>query len=328
MTTRNELDRLMAIHDRLSTGLHYSLTDLMNACEARTGQRPCEKTLYNDLRRLRNEPYNAPIKSHDRSEKPYWYTETGFSLYAVLNPEDAAIATEAAALVKQLSTLPHFAGLEDVLFKFEQRAGVMGRAKDQTVQTDKNMGYTGQKWLRPLYEAMQQNHPLLLDYAGFDAITATRYEVSPYLLREFNNRWFLFGRAEGWYDGRPFPLDRIQQLIPLPNKRRQPDETDWGTEFADVIGVTRITENPVETLVLRVYRSRVGYVSTKPLHPSQTIVQQTDEYVDFQYALRWNLELEAHLLEFGPDAELLAPAHRRAQLGEKVKKMAGRYGLV
>jgi len=326
MTTRNQLARLMAIHDKLSTGLHYSLSELMDACEARTGERPCEKTLYNDLRRLKEEPYNAPIPTRRKLEKPYWYTEKGFSLYAVLNPEDAAIATEAAALVKQLSEMPHFAGMEEVLFKFEQRAGVMGRAKDQTVQTEQNEGYTGLKWLRPLYEAMQQNCPLLLDYADFGDETATRYEVSPYLLREYNNRWFLFGRAEGWGQGRPFPLDRIEHLVLLPNKHRRPNETDWATEFTDVVGVTRIAENPVETLVVRVYLPRARYVETKPLHPSQTLLTRTETYIDFQCALRWNLELEAKLLEFGPDAELLSPELWRQGLGDKVRQMAARYG--
>jgi len=322
---KNYLGRLKALHERLSTGIRYTKEELLDAVQAATDSRPSEKTLYNDIRALKDE-YGAPIPERDRSGKPYYYTEP-FSLFGLLNPSDATLANEAVALVRQMNTLPQFAGLDEILLRFEEQPGVIGRAKESVVQFEQNTGYTGLNWLRELYDAIQQDHAVLLDYQDFNATAPTRYEVNPYLLKEYNNRWFLLGYAEGWYEGRPFPLDRIQRIVALPNKRRRADKTDWKTEFTDIVGVTRITENPVESLLLRVWLPRARYVDTKPLHPSQQLVNREDTYLDFQYHLRWNPELMAKLLELGPDAELLKPITRRAELAEKVYGMMHRYAI-
>lgn len=325
MTTRNQLARIITIHELLTLGFHYSLKDLIRACEQKLGPeyKPSERTMYSDLDRLRNE-YNAPLAPKNRQLKPYWYTED-FSLYGVFTKEDAALANEATALLKQVSHLPQFAGLDDVFLKFEQRSTALGKTGKAVIQFEQNPGYTGLKWLTPLYESIQQDHSVLIDYQDFTASKPTRYTVSPYLIREYNNRWFLMGWAEGWFAGRPFPLDRIQNVIKLPNIRRHPDITDWSSEFTDVVGVTRIAENPVETLILRVQLPRAHYVRTKPLHRSQDLIAETATFLDFRYQLRWNNELVAKLLELGPNAELLSPDTRRAQLAAMVKAMAERY---
>lgn len=325
LRTCQQFERLQAIHNKLATGQRYTLDDLRNACTLPGGGRPSARTLYDDIRKLREE-YGAPIPDRDRSGRPYYYRPgERFSLYGAFNPDDAALANEAAALLKQVAHLPQFAGLEDIFLKFEQRAGVVGNVEKRVVQAEQNTDYQGLKWLKPLYDAIRQDYPILIDYQDFTADAPTRYEVSPYLLKEYNNRWFLLGAAEGWPAGRPFPLDRIQVLIALPGKRRRPDRTDWDAEFADVVGVTRIAEHPVETLTLRVMFPRARYVATKPLHPSQQEGLRTERYVEFSYALRWNPELVSKILELGPDAELISPAHRRAELAKLVRRLVKVY---
>jgi len=327
LSTRNQLERLITIHEMLSKRLAYSLDDFARACEYKLGpeNRPSTRTLYGDLERLRHE-FGAPLAHKNRNPKPYWYT-ADFSLYNVLNKEDAALANEAVALLKQVSHLPQFAGMEDVFLKFEQRAGEVGKAEKLVVQYEQNVEYVGLKWLKPLYDAIRAGCCVLIDYQDFTADLPTRYEVSPYLLREYNNRWFLLGWAENWFVGRPFPLDRINDVKALPNLRCRPDKTDWSAEFADVVGVTRIAENPVETLVLRVLLPRARYVETKPLHSSQQVIARTDTYLDFTYQLRWNNELMAQILGFGPDAELVSPENRRMALAQKVQQLARRYDV-
>lgn len=324
LSTRNQLERLITLHELLSTGFHYSLDDFARACEKRLGDenKPSVRTLFNDLERLREE-YKAPLAPKNRQVKPYWYTRTDFSLYGVFNKEDAALANEATALLKQVSYLPQFAGLEDVFLKFKQRAGVVGKAETSVVQYEQNLKYKGLKWLNPLYDAIRADHMVLLDYTDFKG-ESFRFQVSPYLLKEYNNRWFIFGWVAEQATIYNLALDRIQSITSLPNLHRRPDDRDWDLEFAEVIGATRSRE-PVETLVLRVSHTRAPYIETKPLHHSQDPISQTDQHIDFQYQLRWNNELMARILELGPDAELLSPPHRRTEIAEKVQGMSARY---
>lgn len=319
---KNFMGRIMAIHEKLSSGFHYSLDDLLTACELATGKRPSEKTIYNDLRELKD-VYGAPIPDRDRSGKPYSYT-TSFSLYGVLNPTDAALSNEAVALLRQMNTLPQFAGLEDVMLRFEQQAGVIGKPRESVVQFEQNKLYKGLKWLPELYKAIQDDHPLLIKYVEFGALPVM-FQMSPYLLKEFNNRWYIYGWLVEHKRIRNLALDRIDSIRVLTDLRRRPDATDWDEYLADIVGVTRFADQSIETFVLRVWMKRALYVETKPIHPSQMTIQRTDDYIDFQYELIWNNELDAKILELGPDAELLAPAHRRAELAEKVIKLVVRY---
>ena len=316
------MGRIMAIHEKLSSGLHYSLDELLTACELATGNRPSEKTVYNDLRELKD-VYGAPIPDRDRSGKPYSYT-TSFSLYGVLNPTDASLSNEAVALLRQMNTLPQFAGLEDVMLRFEQQAGVIGKPRESVVQFEQNKQYKGLNWLPELYKAIQDDHPLLIRYAEFGESPVT-YQMSPYLLKEFNNRWYVYGWLVEHNRIRNLALDRIDSIRVLTDLRRRPDTTDWEEYLGDIVGVTRFADQPIETWIVRVWLKRALYVETKPIHPSQTIIHRTDDYIDFQYELNWNNELDAKILELGPDAELLSPLEHRNRFAELVQKMAGRY---
>ena len=320
---KNFMGRLTAIHELLISGLSYSLNDLRDACQRKTGLTPSDKTLYNDLRELKD-VYGAPIPEKNRSGKPYSYTES-FSLFGVLNPNDAALANEAVALVRQMQTLPQFSGLEEVMLRFEQQPGVIGKPQKSVVHYETNEQYSGLRWLTDLYRAIQADQPVVVGYTDFEKPTL-RYTFSPYLLKEYNNRWHVYGWANEPAKLLHVALDRIDALTPLPNLHRRPDITDWDDYLADIIGFTRTTGEPVQSWQIRVWFPRAHYVLTKPLHGSQEPVVRTDEYVDFRYELIWNREFEARILELGADAELLEPADKRAEIARLVQKMAGRYG--
>ncbi|GAB4017549.1 helix-turn-helix transcriptional regulator [Spirosoma koreense] len=315
------MDRLIALHEKLSSGQHYTFDELREACEQKTDQTISEKTLYNDLNDLRD--LGAIIPKRDRSGRPYFYKEP-FSLYGVLNPTDAALANEAVALLRQMNTLPQFAGLEDVMLRFEQQAGVIGKPRESVVQFDQNQQYKGLNWLPELYKAIQDDHPVLIHYTGFGQSTA-ELRFSPYLLKEYNNRWHVYGRGAESLGLDSLALDRIDTLKLLPDLRRQPNHTDWTAHLNDVVGFTHLTNVPLETWILRIRLPRARYVETKPLHHSQEIVEKTAEYWDFRYRLKWNNELNARILELGADAELIAPEKYRQQLVGMIQAMMNRY---
>ena len=321
--TKNQFERLLTIHNKLATGQRYTLTELRQACTTPDGG-PSERTLYNDLTQLRDS-YGAPIPVKDRSGRPYFYRPgTHFSLHGALSPEDAALANEVSALLKQLAHLPQFSGLDDVFVKFGQRAGVVGKAETAVVQWEQNRRYTGQTWLTPLYEAIRQGQVLRVIYTEFDR-EPTVHQFTPYLLKEYNNRWHIYGWGQEAGRVLNLALDRITDLTHLPALCPRPNTIDWEAHLANVIGFTRTDGEMVQPFVVRVWFPRAHYLLTKPLHGSQTILDRTARYVDLQVNLLWNREFEAALFELGPDAELLKPADRRVVFAEKVRNLAGRY---
>ena len=327
--TQNQFDRLVAIHNKLSTGQSYTFEELRKACEI-DGKVPSIRTVHNDLKRLREE-FDAPIPEKGRSPRPYRYTKP-FSPWDLISPEDAALAKEINSLWQRVSQLNDFAGLDDVFLKLQDRAGVVGQAEKPVVAYEQNQYYKGRPWLKPIYEAIRQKHLVKISYVDFEK-QAHEFEFSPYFLKEYKNRWHVFG----WNHTDAFrpkellnlALDRIAGLLLLPNLTSRPDSTDWDEYFADIVGFTRRTGVALERFVVRVWYPRANYVLTKPIHGSQNVIQEgttgEQRYVDLSFELYWNLEFEAALFELGPDAELIQPAPYRARMATKAIALAARY---
>ena len=74
---------------------------------------------------------------------------------------------------------------------------------------------------------------------------------------------------------------------------------------------------------LKFSENRFQYVLTKPLHPSQTIISEDDRIIEISVIP--NKELEALILQFGSDVEVLAPDGLRNQIKEKIEKIKAIY---
>jgi predicted DNA-binding transcriptional regulator YafY len=321
---RNKLGRLIVIHECLSTLKPHTWQQLAAACEYRdlVRERPCRRTVIDDIIDLR-EAFGAPIPRYCR--KGYHY-ERPFSLFEVLNPADAALLHEGLALMRQFSALPAFSGLEEVLRKFEERAGVVGTPRKPVVMFDQNEQYAGLGFLGVLYEAVRDTRVVRIQYRDF-AGRSFWYHFSPYLLRQFNLRWYVFGTAPTEGDRLlNLALDRIQTATPDPALSFRPNPgVDFGVYFQEFVGVTRPADQAADAVRLRVWKPRAFYVLTKPVHPSQEVLAETDETIDFGFRVLLNPELEARLLELGADAEVLAPEALRERMRVVVGGMGERY---
>jgi len=121
-----------------------------------------------------------------------------------------------------------------------------------------------------------------------------------------------------------YALDRIEEFeeISLPYKE---SDVDFDEYFDDVIGVT-VPEHlePVD-VVMRVSNNRFNYIKTKPLHLSQRIIEEEEDYAIISINVKVNKELESLILSFGGDIEVLAPNSFRERIADKIKVMNQRY---
>jgi predicted DNA-binding transcriptional regulator YafY len=111
------------------------------------------------------------------------------------------------------------------------------------------------------------------------------------------------------------------------NKEYRPCDIDFQNYFDEIVGVTNYENKAVQKLLLRVTKTRIDYLRTKPLHWSQKELKnkETDDHVFLELSLKPNKELEMLLLSYGPDIEVLEPANLRHQLANLVKTMYRKY---
>lgn len=159
---------------------------------------------------------------------------------------------------------------------------------------------------------------LNIRYKSFKKNKPITCEVHPYYLKQYNNRWFLFGWNTEFGAITNFALDRIETVSHMLGEYKpKPAGLDFDEYFDDVVGVT-IPKGKVEHIVMRVAPDRYPYIKNKPLHPSQ---HNYDKEFRVTIDVIPNNELIALLLSFGSQLEVLEPQSVREMMKEHVRAL-------
>jgi predicted DNA-binding transcriptional regulator YafY len=74
-------------------------------------------------------------------------------------------------------------------------------------------------------------------------------------------------------------------------------------------------------------KSNAPYVITKPIHPSQKVLEKNDEGIVISLAVQINFELEREILGFGESMTVLKPDRLRTRIRQKLEWALSRYRL-
>lgn len=308
---KKRLERLFAIHQKLRTMQAYTAQTLIEAIAEKVEQHISDRTLRDDIQDLRDMGAEIPKRA-----KSYRYV-VPFSFLEKLDDSYYGSLNEAVALLRQVSKTKEFLGLEDILLRLEQRLSLT-EAEKSTAISFEEVELKGKEHLPKLYQAIQNWRFIRVDYAPFGKPTSQRH-VFPLLLKEYNNRWFLIGWENGKNDLQNLPLDRIDHFHETHESFSYDTYFDWRERFNNLIGIT--LEGTLETVCLRFSESRFPYVMTKKLHHSQQLVGERIVSV----RVYTNRELIAKILEFGADAEVLAPVTLRQKIAEALRSASALY---
>ena len=148
--------------------------------------------------------------------------------------------------------------------------------------------------------------------------------MHPYYLKQYNNRWFLFGITEQNKEVLTnLALDRIVNIeltdIPyIPNT-----SFDFEEYFEDVVGVSVPRNGQPEKVVLKISEKQYPYIITKPLHPSQTELDKDNRVIQLTVFQTW--ELESLIASYGDDIEVIEPVSLREKMQRKIKNLYEKY---
>lgn len=180
-----------------------------------------------------------------------------------------------------------------------------------------------------LYEHIKAKNVLSIKYKKFTG-EDFEYTFHPHCLKQYNERWFLFGFSGDNTGFTNIPVDRITEIeiIKHIEYRSLPSKIYFGF-FSHRVGVSNNKDAEEVDLHVRVYTLyKYGLIASKPIHHSQRSFGEYDEekgYGDFKLTLVPNNELFAQLLLWGEDVEIISPIPLRNKMKEKVKKLFMRY---
>lgn len=100
------------------------------------------------------------------------------------------------------------------------------------------------------------------------------------------------------------------------------------TYFKDVIGVTKTRRIPLATVRFEADGSQAPYIETKPLHPSQMVLERDEDTgrVIFQVQVLLNPEFYAQILSFGSGVRIQSPASAVNFMRQTTRSMSEMYG--
>jgi predicted DNA-binding transcriptional regulator YafY len=143
-------------------------------------------------------------------------------------------------------------------------------------------------------------------------------------LKQYNNRWFLFGLNNDRKELSNLALDRIQNIEEVKIDYIEIN-IDFNDYFYNVIGVTVKEGIPTEKVVLFINNQRWAYVKTKPIHGTQKVKNEDSLGVTIEIDIQINKELVNVILSYGSDMKVLEPKHLKEQIINKIKQMNENY---
>lgn len=182
---------------------------------------------------------------------------------------------------------------------------------------------SSERFLTDIISAMRDFRVIRLCYQSFRHPEPFCFNVRPYCVKYFKQRWYLLGDSD--LGLRIYSLDRFVDMEELEEHFEIPKGFDAEEYFGNYFGVI-IGEEP-EDVKIRVVPDQVKYFQTLPMHGSQRETAQEDGSSVFSYHIAPTLDFVQEILSHGADVEVLEPAELRESIADIIAGMASRYGL-
>ena len=338
-TNKNALIRYKYLDRLLSDHHHYydihDLTEKVNDMLYEDGfPEVTQRCIEKDLNALEYAPFSAPIDRFTwNGKRCISYEKRSFSIF-----KQEMSREERNLLREVLSTIGQFDGLDNFKWLDDFKIGLGLEERRQIISFSYNPYLQNSNLLGTLFDNISNEVVIRLSYHTFSDATIRSIDFHPYLLKQYNDRWFLIGAADSDKKILNFALDRIDKVEPLPEKKYAECPEDFYERFEDIVGVTLYDDRPVEHIIFWVSDSSKDYVSTKPIHESQIQYQGSEEFklrnqytnlqggAFFSIACIRNYELIRDLCSFGKELLVLSSdGNIQDEIYNRICSMASEY---
>ncbi|RKD90040.1 helix-turn-helix transcriptional regulator [Mangrovibacterium diazotrophicum] len=331
-TNKNATIRYQAL-DRCfrNPGRKYYIEDLIDACnDALLDVDPKSsgvkrRQVYEDIKFMQDSKgFDAPIESFKDGRKAFYrYTDLSFSINSQpLNEQEAQQLKESLLTLSRFKGMPQFDWVEELTARLEQTFNL--KTDDNILSFEENPFLTGREYIGDIYNAIVSKKVLLITYKPFKTERELLFEIHPYHLKQYNNRWFLFGLNNEYGSITNLALDRIQEINESKTKYIANTKIDFSDYFDDVIGVSVDDAQEPQKVVLKADDDLLPYITSKPIHGSQKIKKDEDG-TRIELKLQLNYELESTIFSFGEKIEVLEPEALRAAITNRIKVLNQKY---
>lgn len=344
---KNQYERYEII-DRLLRGTPDGLPldvllERLNSSMSKENQIKRRQLQY-DLEALKD-LYDAPINNR-RGARRIRYEDASYSIVTYEMKESLRSMAEQ---LESIQMNPRLLWLQNLILMLQDSYFTNAMAME-AIDFGDNLEYENSSRVHEFFSYILNKQVLELGYnAGFGK--TQKRVIHPYFVRQYNNRWFLFGWCEqAAKEQKPasgilnLPLDRIDNVKPVSAPYKEvsvQDVKDFKEDyFGDIVGVTRIESEGRIPLVLRfdfnsgdekkdnASRRDYYYLRTKPFYPyisfpSDESIQENG-YAMVSMDIIPNKELEGILLRYADTAKIVGPDDFRKKMLKRIQNIVNK----
>lgn len=183
----------------------------------------------------------------------------------------------------------------------------------------------GKEYLPVIIEAMKNNVQLIMTYQSYWRDEEHTFEVEPYCLKLFRQRWYLVARSAYYNKVLIYALDRVRQLQATEVRFTYPKDFQPDEYFDGCFGIIAGDGTKVETVRLKASAGQANYLRSLPLHHSQEETERNDAFSIFTLRIRPTFDFIQELLRQGEGVEVLSPVWLRNEVAGMVERMWSKY---
>ena len=308
----------------------FFIDDLVDACNeelmAYDGSSVSKRQVQQDIAFLESDAGGAVDLERNRDgHKVYFrYSDPDFSILNLpMSQEEAEQLSDTIQMLSRFNGLPQFTWMDEVLVRLKDSFQLNGTVSG-SVAFAQNPDLKGIELFSPLFDAIVKKQVLSVKYHRFGKPSSVRI-IHPYQLRQYNNRWFLIGLEERLLPRIPItviPIDRIDEFNVAENVIFQEYRgADFDDYFYDIVGVSLHPEGKKERVVIKAFFPAANYIETKPIHPSQRILEREEGYIVFQLDVIPNYELDTQLIAYADQTEIMEPMEIRQAIAIRAQQI-------
>jgi predicted DNA-binding transcriptional regulator YafY len=298
-------------------------------CEAHLfgseGENISDSTIEKDLYAMRMD-HDAPIK-FNKKENGYYYTDEKFSIDNIpLTEDDLEAIRFAASTLSQFKDNPFMQQFGSAIDKISDRVSLTSTSTETTnyIHFEASTTVRGSEYLALLLQAIQLGKKVTFDYESFVTGNRKARTCSPYLLKEYLNRWYLVCFDDEKQFIITYALERMYTPEIIEHNSENTTNFDRNIYFTHSIGITAGGKSP-EEVILKVDNISSKYLETQPLHHTQVVNKRGKNKTTFQLKVVQSEELIRALLAYGGDLEVSEPQSLRNEIASRIGKMRLNY---
>lgn len=324
----NALDRCFSNHGR-----KYFIDDLIEACNdaiyefsgIENGVK--RRQVFDDIKFMESEQgWSIPLdRIKDGKRVFYRYEDRSFSIgNKGINPSEAEQLKETLSILSRFKGLPQFEWVEEIQIRLQDTFKLKGNTVS-AVSFEQNPYLKGLNHFTELFEAIQQQYSLSIEYKGYKQKSSSTFVFHPWHLKQYNNRWFLFGFHNEFKSLSNLAIDRIVNIAHAQEKYIENRDIDFEEYFEDVVGVSILPNEVAEKVALSISNEVWPYIESKPLHGSQRVKSKDSNAVVIELEVQLNHELIALLFSYLDAIEVIEPVKLRERFKTVSESIFKRY---